>query len=147
MKKKQNVLRLLCELQESTNRFITDYIEKYESECLVPSHANLLMMLFSGREFSMGDLAREIHRTKSTVTTLVEKLIRCGYVTRERCPHDGRVVYIRLTEKGWGLKTVFEELFAKLEQLFLGDFSQEETDDLEQTLLRISETAKEEQKV
>ncbi len=43
----------------------------------------------------MGDLAREIRKTKPTVTVLVEKLVRCGYVIRERDARDGRISFIR----------------------------------------------------
>jgi Transcriptional regulators len=63
----------------------------------------------------MGDLAREIRKTKPTVTVLVEKLVRCGYVIRERDARDGRISFIRLTEKGWGLKPVLEDILSSLE--------------------------------
>jgi len=92
----------------------------------------------------MGDLAREIRKTKPTVTVLVEKLARCGYVTRERDVRDGRVSYIRLTDKGWSLKPVLEEILSSLEKRFFSGFTVQEKNNLEKMLLRIEENSKEE---
>jgi DNA-binding MarR family transcriptional regulator len=43
----------------------------------------------------------EITRTsKPTVTEMINKCVRMECVYREQCPDDGRIQYIRLTEKG-----------------------------------------------
>jgi DNA-binding MarR family transcriptional regulator len=43
----------------------------------------------------------EITRTsKPTITEMINKCVRMECVYRERCPDDGRILYIRLTEKG-----------------------------------------------
>jgi DNA-binding MarR family transcriptional regulator len=78
------------------------------------------------------------------VTVLVEKLVRCGYVTREKDARDGRVSYIRLTDKGWGLKPVLEEILSSLEKKLFSGFTVQEKDSLEKMLLRIEENTKEE---
>ncbi|MDK2958454.1 MAG: hypothetical protein PWP47_498 [Synergistaceae bacterium] len=143
----QQIIRRIGGIHDSIHRFISGYIEECEKECLVPSHGELLTALFSGREFTMGDIAREIGKTKPTVTVLVEKLVRCGYVTRERDARDGRVSYIRLTEKGWGLKPVLEDILSSLEKRFFSGFTVQEKDSLENMLLRIEENSKEEKRV
>lgn len=144
MKKTRQIIRCIGGIHDSIHRFISGYIEECEKECLVPSHGELLTALFSGREFTMGDLAREIRKTKPTVTVLVEKLVRCGYVTREKDARDGRVSYIRLTDKGWGLKPVLEEILSSLEKKLFSGFTVQEKDSLEKMLLRIEENSKEE---
>lgn len=45
-------------------------------------------------------LAEELNLTKPTVTEMVKKFIRNGFVYKESCPHDGRVYYLKLTDKG-----------------------------------------------
>jgi len=43
----------------------------------------------------------EITRTsKPTVTEMVNRFVRMECAYRQKCPDDGRVIYIRLTEKG-----------------------------------------------
>jgi DNA-binding MarR family transcriptional regulator len=81
------------------------------------------------------------------VTVLVEKLVRCGYVTRERDARDGRISYIRLTEKGWGLEPVLEDILGFLEKRFFSGFTVQEKNNLEELLFRIEENLKEEKRI
>ena len=147
MEKTQQIIRRIGGIHDSIHRFISGYIEQCEKECLVPSHGELLTALFSGREFTMGDLAREIRTTKPTVTVLVEKLVRCGYVIRERDARDGRISFIRLTEKGWGLKPVLEDILSSLEMRLFSGFTVQEKNNLEEMLFRIEENSKEEKRI
>ena len=147
MEKTRQIIRRIGGIHDSIHRFISGYIEQCEKECLVPSHGELLTALFSGREFTMGDLAREIRKTKPTVTVLVEKLVRCGYVIRERDARDGRISFIRLTEKGWGLKPVLEDILSSLEMRLFSGFTVQEKNNLEEMLFRIEENSKEEKRI
>ncbi len=45
-------------------------------------------------------LAEITRNSKPTITEMVNKFVKMECVYRERCPDDGRVLYIRLTEKG-----------------------------------------------
>lgn len=46
------------------------------------------------------DVARQIHLSQATITSIVDRLARAGLVTRERSPQDKRVLEIVLTEEG-----------------------------------------------
>ena len=60
-------------LRESGNRFILAELEKAGLGDIVPSHGDILVRLLSCEACNMSELARQVRRTKSTVTTLVEK--------------------------------------------------------------------------
>lgn len=45
-------------------------------------------------------LAEVTKNSKPTITEMVNKCVRMDCAYRERCPDDGRIQYIRLTEKG-----------------------------------------------
>jgi DNA-binding MarR family transcriptional regulator len=45
-------------------------------------------------------LAEISGNSKPTITEMINKFVRMECVYRERCPDDGRVLYIRLTDKG-----------------------------------------------
>jgi DNA-binding MarR family transcriptional regulator len=51
-------------------------------------------------EVTFTRLAELTGTSKPTVTEMINKCIRMECVYRERCPDDGRIQYIRLTEKG-----------------------------------------------
>ena len=45
-------------------------------------------------------LAEITRNSKPTITEMINKFVRMECVYREPCPDDGRIMYIRLTEKG-----------------------------------------------
>lgn len=45
-------------------------------------------------------LAEITRNSKPTITEMINKFVRMECVYRESCPDDGRILYIRLTEKG-----------------------------------------------
>ncbi len=82
---------------------------------LVSSHALILACLYKNKgKAKMGSLATSIKRTKSTVTELVSKLVRLGYVKKLGLKGDKRVIKVVLTELGWGLKEKFYTITGKL---------------------------------
>lgn len=86
---------------------------------LVITHGFILEMLYRNEgKMAMKDLALGISRTKSTVTQLVEKLMKYDLVRKERCELDRRYHYIHLTEKGYAYKddlvTIITELSGQL---------------------------------
>jgi DNA-binding MarR family transcriptional regulator len=49
---------------------------------------------------TISDLAQAHNVTLPSMTIAVNKLVRKEYVVKEKSPHDGRVVFVRLTKKG-----------------------------------------------
>jgi DNA-binding MarR family transcriptional regulator len=55
-----------------------------------------------GNRLRMAELADRLLFTRSGITLLSDRLARDDFVERSECPDDGRGVYARLTEKGFG---------------------------------------------
>ena len=51
-------------------------------------------------EITFSRLAEITRNSKPTITEMINKFVRMECVYRERCPDDGRILYIRLTDKG-----------------------------------------------
>lgn len=85
----------------------------------------------------MGEMATRIRRDKSTVTTLVDKLVTLGYAEKQTSASDGRVTNVRLTEEGLGLKPLFDEISDELLETVYKGFSPEERFLLVRLLQRI----------
>jgi DNA-binding MarR family transcriptional regulator len=86
----------------------------------------------------MGEIARLIDRDKSTVTTLVEKLVKLGYLDREKDPDDHRVTRVKLTKKGKALEADFENISKELLKCVYAGFSGKEKEMAVQMLARIN---------
>lgn len=124
--KNQRLIALSSRLAEKANKFIIAELKKYELTDIAPSHGDILSLLFDGSSYEMGEIARKIHRTKPTVTVLVEKLEKSGYVQRVKSDVDARFTMISLTEKGLALRSIFEAISKDLNTLAYAGLRDEE---------------------
>lgn len=131
-------MALISRIREKANRFIIRELESNGVEGIVPSHGDILILLFQGEKYSMKELAEKIHRTKPTVTVLIDKLVEYGYVKKEKSYDDSRVTYINLTKKGLELKPIFYDISEKLNLLIYGDLTDEEAEVFEKKLYNIN---------
>ncbi|MGF1471265.1 MAG: MarR family winged helix-turn-helix transcriptional regulator [Rubrobacteraceae bacterium] len=61
------------------------------------------------------DLAGRTHTTKQAMLYVVNRLEEAGYVERVPDPVDGRASIIRLTERGWEVRRVADDIMARME--------------------------------
>lgn len=101
------------------------------------SHGDIIYALFKKPRLIMADISKRINKEKSTVTALVNKLVRLGYVTKERDREDTRVVYVTLTDKGSELKPIFESISKNMLDVFYLNISEKEKEDLLNILKKI----------
>lgn len=133
----KNLLALVSKIHEKGNRFIIEELKKNGAEGLVPSHGDILVCLYQNNKMTMKDIADTIHRTRPTVTVLVDKLEKTGYLKREISQEDNRYTYIVLTKKGQDFKPVFEKISQNLNDMLYKNLSEQEADILENLLQKI----------
>ncbi|WP_341866290.1 MarR family winged helix-turn-helix transcriptional regulator [Paenibacillus barcinonensis] len=119
------------------NKRIVHELEQHEVTGIVPSHGDVLMFLYREETLSIKMLAERVQRTQPTVTVLVNKLEKLGYVERSKSADDSRVTMIRLTEQGKRLEPVFREVSDQINQIIYADLSEEQSEQLEKLLSMI----------
>lgn len=82
----------------------------------------------SGITFSR--LAEITGTSKPTVTEMINKCARMECVYRERCPDDGRIQYIRLTEKGRKIATAEQAALRRVIARMMDALEEDERDQL-----------------
>ncbi|UCD19902.1 MAG: winged helix-turn-helix transcriptional regulator [candidate division WOR-3 bacterium] len=128
--KTDHIIALIARVRDKAYELIIRELNKRKITGLVPSHGGIMSTLFRKDRVPMKEIAERIGRDKSTVTTLVNKLVRAGYVVKEGDPDDARITHLCLTAKGKSLEKDFEEISEKLiSTAFLG-FSQAEREEL-----------------
>ena len=133
----RNMLTLISKIHEKGNRFIIEELKKNGAVGLVPSHGDILVCLYQNDKMTMKEIAEKIHRTRPTVTVLVDKLEKLGYLKREISQNDNRYTYITLTKKGQNFKPVFEKISEDLNNMLYKNLSENESDILENLLQKI----------
>ena len=128
------ILSLISKIHEKGNRFIIEELKNNGAEGLVPSHGDILVCLYKNGKMTMKDIANCIHRTKPTVTVLVDKLEKLGYLKREASDEDSRSTNIVLTQKGEDFQATFEKISKNLNEMLYKNLSDKEIEILEELL-------------
>ncbi len=88
------------------------------SECGVPEitikQIGYLKTIDDQGDVTFTRLAEITRNSKPTITELINRFESMDCVYRERSPHDGRVMYIRLTEKGRRIARADEDALSLL---------------------------------
>ena len=77
-------------------------------------------------EKSMSEIAADLNITTGTLTTAIDKLIKKGYVVRNRSDADRRIVYIALTKRGKLAYRIHESFHYKMVRSVITDLTEEE---------------------
>ena len=133
------IISLISRIREKSSRFITSELNRLGLGELKPIHGDILLTLFRHGNPTMKELADRVDRQKSTVTTLVEKLIRLGYAKKNQDPDDSRIFRISLTDKGRGLKDRLIEISVNLLDRTYKDMPVDERKQVVKSLKKINE--------
>lgn len=126
----RDVISLISRIREKVNRFIIQEMVKQGVDGIGTSHGDIIYALLHKHRLTMAELSTKIHKDKSTVTALVDKLVRLGLVMKERDKEDTRYVFVALTDKGRELETVFEAISAQMLEQFYRNVSEQEKEAL-----------------
>lgn len=127
MMNKYLAISKISKIRNEVSNYIECELKKRGIEGLVVSHGNILDILYENNgKLTMKEISEGIDRSKSTVTKLVDRLLKAGYVTKESNLEDKRYSYIVLTEKGLNIKKDFKEISQNVIKEFFKDFSEEE---------------------
>ncbi len=85
-----------------------------------PQYNALRILRGEGRPLQVYQIAERMVTRQTDITRLVDRLEKAGFVRRERCGDDRRVVWVALTDKG---KSVLKKLDRPVNELHQAQFS------------------------
>ncbi|WP_213522062.1 MarR family winged helix-turn-helix transcriptional regulator [Paenibacillus sp. J31TS4] len=97
---KENVHPVLYSFREINQTM--KHLFRTEAEALHLTALQILLLdaLEQGGERSVSDLADQLVLSNAAVSGGVDQLVQQGFVTRRRCEHDRRMVFVSLTKRG-----------------------------------------------
>lgn len=135
--KTRDAVSLISKIKEKTSRYILTEMAAQGIHDLATSHGDIIYALYNHQRLTMAEIAKNIRKDKSTVTALVDKLVRTGYVAKERDGADSRIVHVALTAKGEALKPIFEDISQRLLNTFYTNITEDEKKELLRILIKI----------
>jgi DNA-binding MarR family transcriptional regulator len=121
-----NIISLTSEIKENANTFIISKLKEMGIEGLVTSHGSILVILYKQGPCKMSEIAQKINKKKNTVTILVDKLVKHGYVTISKDKSDKRAKIISLTDKAELIRNDFFAISDALIEKALQDIPEED---------------------
>ncbi len=130
----KQALSLSSKIRSVGNTFLAKKLKEYNFNNLVTSHGDILYVLYNHKKLTMKDIANKIHKTKATVTVLIDKLEKENLVKREKSAEDSRITYIVLTQKSIKLESVFKKIADELNTMLYKNFTDDEAKQLDMLL-------------
>jgi DNA-binding MarR family transcriptional regulator len=112
-----NIFFLIGRIKECYTDFLEKELQARGVKNIVNSHADIIVALKINGELTMSEISEKINRDRSTVTALVSKLKKLGYVKLRKNESDYRSSFSSLTEKAEKLipdfLTISDKLYKK----------------------------------
>lgn len=139
------VIGVISNIREKSAQFINKELKDRGVKGLINSHGTVLSAMYDNDgKMTMNGIARFVGKRKSTITDMVKKLEKLGYVSREKSKEDARVIEVSLTEQGWEFRDTFKEISRELLDKTYTGFTEEEKEVLMGLLFKIRKNFREE---
>ena len=106
---------------------------------LNPAQGRIMFALWLEDGLSFSELAGRTSLGKSTLTSMIDRLEKAGYLCRKTPPEDRRSMRIYTTEKDRERQALYREASEEMTAIFYRGFSGDEIDAFEGYLERILE--------
>jgi DNA-binding MarR family transcriptional regulator len=134
-----DTLSLMAIVVSRMNDFIMQRLRERDVTGIVPSHGGILNALYTSGSATKGELAQRIARNPSTVTVLVRKLEKLGYVSVAPDTQDARVSVVTLTPLGRSFEPTFSAASREWKSVVASTLDEDEQEQLHDMLERMRE--------
>jgi len=134
----KNTAHLLFEVARLLGRRLRTH---FEGTGLHRGQALLLGRLWHGDGVPQSELSRDLHLRAPTVTRMLLRMERDGWITRQSDAHDLRISRVFLTPRAQALQDEALRAFADLEEEFLADLDDSERQRLAELLRKVHRRA------
>ena len=125
---------LIAQIHTEATNYLDAKLQAEGLSKLATSHGFIIFTLSRNKDeetselkpMTMSEIAQKVGKDKSTTTVLIEKLVKLGYVHREKSTFDSRVWLISLSEKGKSYTNQMEQISKELSEKFYEGFSEDE---------------------
>lgn len=134
---KRTAIMMMSRIHDLTQKWLRTELSLAGLTGVAPSHGDVLALLFMQGEATMRELAAFAHRTKPTMTVLVDKLEEMGLVRRMKAVDDARGVIVSLMPSGESLRGAFESISQRLVGSVYVPLTRSEGAELERLLAKV----------
>ena len=128
---------LIAKIHQVSGRIFAKILKKAGISQINPAQGRILFALWKKDEIPITELARKTLLSKSTLTSMLDRLEKAGFIIRVPSKKDRRTILIKRTEKDKRLESIYVQVSDEMTNLFYNGFTSEEIDAFEEYLKRI----------
>jgi len=134
------IVYFVSKTKKKMTKFIENQLVQKGIKDLVPSYGNILTVLYDqNKALTLKEIGHLLGKEKSTITALVNKLEKLGYVEKLKSHEDRRNTYVCLTDQGRSIEGVFNEISKEVQNTAYKGFTEEEKKDLLRLMKKLNQ--------
>lgn len=134
---------LISKIHQLSGRIFTRMLKEYGIKEINPAQGRIMFVLWQNDGIAINELSKETSLSKSTLTSMLDRLERTGFIRRKASDKDRRKIYIWRTEKDKSFQKQYVEVSKKMAGIYYKGFTEKEMDSFEKMLKRIFDNLKE----
>ena len=136
MKEQRQAGFLMAKIRQVAGRIFERKLKDCRIE-ISSAQGRIMFALWQKDGVSINELAKKTQLKKSTMTSMLDRLEKMGYVWRQRSKKDRRKILIKRTNKDRSLEKEYVKLSQENTKLFYHGFSEDQIDRFEEDLKQI----------
>ena len=136
MKQQRQSGFLMAKIRQVAGRIFERMLKDCNIE-ISSAQGRIMFALWQEDGISINELGKKTQLKKSTLTSMLDRLERMGYVRRQRSKKDRRKILIQRTNKDKNLESEYVKLSQEHTKIFFHGFSEEQIDRFEKDLKHI----------
>ena len=136
MKEQSQAGFLMAKIRQVGERIFVRRLKQYGIE-INPAQGRIMFALWQKDGIPINELANKTQLKKSTLTSMLDRLAKLGYIKRLHSKEDRRIILIKRTEKDRIMEKKYVEVSEEMTKLFYKQFSRSQIDRFENDLERI----------
>ena len=133
---------LISQIHQISQRIWNSILKNYNLQDLSGARGRIIFALWNTDNIPIKELVKKTSLDKATLTGIIDRLERDGFIIRSHNPQDKREIIISRTGKDEIFKTKIPAASDEQNALFYKDFSQEEIFNFEKMLKKILKNCK-----
>ena len=128
---------LIAKIHQLTGRIFNQKLKNNKLDKLNPAQGRIMFVLWNKNSLPIHELSKETQLSKSTLTSMLDRLEEAGYIKRTPSKKDRRKIIINLIKVDKEFEQNYINVSNEMLNLFYNDFSEEEIDLFESFLKRL----------
>jgi DNA-binding MarR family transcriptional regulator len=132
---------LISQVHQLSGRIFSKKLKEQKID-INQAQGKIVFALWKNDQTPISELVKETALSKSTLTTMLERLENSGHLIRKQSETDKRTTIICLTQKSSSLRADYQKISEDMSELYYKGFSEDEISQFESSLKKVLKNLK-----